>query len=147
MAAEDERAFVVALESLYPLLGALEEVEHPLSVLEELLAGGREAHAAPLADEELRSQLLLEVLHRYRQRRLADVERFRGGRHRAAACDGGEVAQVTEIHGPPFLSCAVSKPHASLMHPPQGPARRRDLALASITSGGRADRPSLPRER
>ena len=64
------------------------------------LAGDGQAHAVVLANEELRAEMLLELLHRDGERRLGDAERLGRRRHRPAVRDRREVPQVTKIHRP-----------------------------------------------
>jgi hypothetical protein len=52
------------------------------------------------AEEQLGPELLLQVAHRDRERRLAEPQIARGGRHAPALRDHLKIAEVGEIHGP-----------------------------------------------
>jgi hypothetical protein len=72
--------------------------EHALGVAEDHAALGGELDAAARAPEHLDAQLGLEPPDLLRDRRLGEVQLLGRLRERAVAGDGGDGAQVTELH-------------------------------------------------
>ena len=72
--------------------------EHALRVAEDHAALGGQLDAAARAPEDLDAELLLEPADLLRDRRLREEELVTGLRQRAVAGDGGDRAQVTELH-------------------------------------------------
>ena len=84
-------------------LGLLQDLQRPL---DHLLPGGGDAgEIAPLAHEDLKAQLVLQELDLLAHPRLRGVEFVRRGRDiEPALGDGGEVAQLVELHAFPRLT-------------------------------------------
>jgi hypothetical protein len=87
--------------------------EHALRVVEDHAALGGELHAAARAAEDLDAELRLQPADLLRDRGLGEVQLLGGLRERPVTGDGGDGAQVAElhaVHGP--SAAARSRSHA-----------------------------------
>jgi hypothetical protein len=75
-------------------------------VAEHRLAGGREAHAARVADEQARADVLLQACDVLRDGGLREAERVGSGRERAADGDLAERLQEPQVEHKATLSAA-----------------------------------------
>src|SRR6185436_5969692 len=73
-------------------------LEHPLRLLDDLLSRRRDAALAGPALEQGDAELLLELFHRHRERRLRDEAGFRRPAEVPLARHGDDVAQLGKGH-------------------------------------------------
>ena len=72
--------------------------QHALRLLDDLHTDRRDGDLALAALEDLHAELLLELLYRQRQRRLADEGLFRGAAEIELLRDRDDVAQLVKCH-------------------------------------------------
>ena len=96
--AEPEQADQLVASRLRDVADAGRFLQHLLRLLDDALADRRYRHLALAALENLRAQLLLELLDRDRQRRLADEAMLRRPAEIAFLRDGDDIAQLVERH-------------------------------------------------
>ena len=97
---------------------------------EQLAAARRQVRARVIALEQRRAEVVLEFLHRDRQRRLADAERARRLADPAGVRDRLEVAQLPEVHDYIY---SVYGPHNGRDVPPMGPSFRQEGRMVDIS--------------
>lgn len=85
------------------VLGLAQLGQHALRMLEQLQPGGREGDPAPVAREERDARMGLQLAQALRDGGLGDAQRTPGGADAAFRRDGGEVAQLVELHGRPIM--------------------------------------------
>ena len=96
--AEPEQADQLVASRLRDVADAGRFLQDLLRLLDDALADRRDRHLVLAALENLRAQLLLELLDRDRQRRLADEAMLRCPPEIAFLCDGDDVAKLVEGH-------------------------------------------------
>ena len=98
--AELERSRELVAPGLRELADARGFLEHPLRLLDDALADRRDGDLGLAALEQRRAELLLELVDRHRQRRLAHEALGRGAAEAPLLRDRDDVAELVERHGP-----------------------------------------------
>ena len=99
VAADDEAADFVRLQTLDLVLDLLEALERFVGEAQELLARAGQRHARSQADQQLGPEALFELLDDGSQARLADLKDTRGGGETSAPSNGLKIAEMIQ-HAP-----------------------------------------------
>ena len=96
--AHGDAAGLAARRAAGPRGGAIDRGQHRLGIGQEGAAGVGQRHAARMAHEQRRVDLLLQRLDLLRQRRLLHVQLLGRARDVAFMGDGDEVAEMAQFH-------------------------------------------------
>ena len=122
--AEADDARRAGVDAAGQVTGAVDQVEHPVGLVEEGRAGAGQLDPAVVALEQRRADRLLQLLDLARQRRLGHLEALGGPTEVQLLGDGDEGPDLVEgDHGPrlrctEWISpCLIGLGRASIAHP------------------------------